>query len=1029
MKVSFLTTIIILHCLIGLYSQDNLRFDVYNTRLGLCYDRVTSLYQDSLGFLWIGTENGLSRFDGTHFRNYYPNLRDTSTISSEVVYNILPDLKGNFWIETSNGLTYRNPEVGFRRFQMYPTVLKTRMEARFFGSAICGGRICIQGKGDQLMFFDLNSQKFLPFDSSNTCPFEGIIHRLYSPRFHGEMPIDSVLFVFTTEGIYWYQPYHYKNYIFPFPMISGSVFPLYLVDNQLYFSIWEKGLYRLNLNHGNIENFRIDNNQKLPNIIHAFLPYSDEECWLGTEGGLYSLNWKTKTTNRIPLPNDSETPVAVKSLITGNDGIKWIGTEYGLLKMNPGVQGFHYQKILNSPEFVYENQIYDVLDEPDLQRTIVISRSGVLSILSNGKLIKSRLLKDEKGNPLELTCILKDSRNNYWLASRWKVFHFDPLTFQIKPFKMPKRRGGRAGLVWVLKEDPLGRIWFGLSRDGIVLYDPKNQSTQYLDCLTNNFCPLNIWDIQIDSTNRKIWVGTDNEGLWEADLDQLQFRQWNQLNTPDLPSDQIAYLELDSNHRLWISTTAGLCCVEVSHDNRLKILNCLSVDNGLPTNFIEGIQLDKDGHIWGGTTGKLIKLNTVSLEVETFDYRYGVDFSPFPISHINLSSSGEMFAGGKLGFLRWKPSFQRNDTVSPRLVLTAISIDGTPYKTEMAPEVLKRLVLKPGQSNFSIELTNIDFSLPEKNQILWKLEGYDKDWISGVGYQKITYSKVPPGSYLFLACNADKFPPTSSSLQLSIQLVPYFWQTIWFKSLVLALILGGIIALYSWRINQIQETGAMKQEMQKRISEIEMAALRAQMNPHFIFNSLNSINRFIQLSDPDAASDYLTKFARLIRLVLDNSKEEMVSLEQEIQAIKLYAELEILRFSGRFKYTFDLDDNLDLHGIHVPPMLIQPFVENAIWHGLMHKDGADGLLYLSISRKGKFLVIVVQDNGIGRLAAKAIKDESASMHKSHSTGIGMERLAFLQQTYNKEVSLEIQDLYNNQGQAEGTKVVLCLGLF
>lgn len=1029
MKLSFLTAIIIIQSIICLSSQDNLRFEVFNTRLGLCHNRITSLYQDSIGFLWIGTENGLSRFDGTHFRNYFPNAKDSSSISSEIIYNILPDFKGNFWIETTNGITYRNPSLGFRRFQMYPTDLKTRLEARFFGSAICGGKFCIESSGEQLMFFDINSQKFRSFKEANLCPFQGKIHRLYSPRFPGETQNDSVVFVFTTEGIYQYQPYHNKKYFFYFPMIYGSAFPLYLFNDHLYFSIWEKGLYSLNLQKGTFENIHMVKNQKLPNIIHAFLPCSDDECWLGTEGGLYSLNWKTRTASRIPLPNESETPVAVKSLITARDGIIWIGTENGLLKMSPKVQGFFYQKILDSPEFVYENQIYDVLDEPELQRTLVVSRSGLFSVLSGDKIIKSKLLKDGNGHPLELTRILKDSRNNYWLASRWEVFLLDPLTFRIKPIKMPKRRQDRAGLVWVLKEDPLGRIWCGLSRDGIVLYDPRDQSTKYLDSLSNNFFPLNIWDIQIDNANGRVWVGTDNEGLWEADIHQLKFKQWNQMNTSDLPSDQIAHLEQDFSQNLWMSTPSGLCCVDIFQSKQLKILNCLTTDNGLPTNFIEGIQLDKEGNVWGGTTGMLVKLNPYTLELETFDYRYGVDFTPFPISHLNLSSNGEMFAGGKWGFLRWMPSFQVKDTMSPRLVLTGVSLGGRPYRTEVATEVLKEIVLNPGQSNFSLELTSVDFSLPEKNQILWKLEAYDKDWTAGVGHQRITYNNMPPGSFLFLARNADPRYQSSGDLKLMVRIVPFFWQTGWFKSLVLILVISGLIVLYNWRLHQISATVAMKQEMQKRISEIEMAALRAQMNPHFVFNSLNSINRFIQLSDPDTASDYLTKFARLIRLVLDNSKEEKVSLEQEIQAIRLYVELEVLRFSGKFKYKLKIDENLDLHGTQLPPMLIQPFVENAIWHGLMHKDDDEGMLYLSISRKGKFLEIVVQDNGIGRKAAQAIKDESKSMHKSHSTDIGKERLTFFQKIYSKEVSLDIQDIYNKQGHPEGTRVVLCIGLF
>jgi tetratricopeptide (TPR) repeat protein len=213
-------------------------------------------------------------------------------------------------------------------------------------------------------------------------------------------------------------------------------------------------------------------------------------------------------------------------------------------------------------------------------------------------------------------------------------------------------------------------------------------------------------------------------------------------------------------------------------------------------------------------------------------------------------------------------------------------------------------------------------------------------------------------------------------------------------------------------------------ELQHRTSEMEMQALRAQMNPHFIFNCLNSINRFILKNESQAASDYLTQFSRLIRLVLNNSQKAWIPLEDEMSMLKLYLDMEKLRFREAFNYILICEKEVDPACVFIPPLLVQPFVENAIWHGLMHKK-ENGLVTISFKAENDVLHCTVIDNGVGRSAAAYAGSKSSQTHKSMGIQITRERLALINSELNDEkVVFTIEDMKDNAGQACGTKVNL-----
>ena len=215
-------------------------------------------------------------------------------------------------------------------------------------------------------------------------------------------------------------------------------------------------------------------------------------------------------------------------------------------------------------------------------------------------------------------------------------------------------------------------------------------------------------------------------------------------------------------------------------------------------------------------------------------------------------------------------------------------------------------------------------------------------------------------------------------------------------------------------------------ELRHKTSEMEMQALRAQMNPHFIFNCLNSINRFIMKNESQAASDYLTQFSRLIRLVLNNSKKAWIPLEDEMDMLKLYLDMERLRFKGVFNYDLFCEEGVDPSSLLIPPLLLQPFVENAIWHGLMHKK-ENGFVSISFRVENDILHCTVIDNGIGRSAAANAGSKSSQAHKSMGIQITRERLALINGDVNDEkVAFNVEDMTDETGRASGTKVNLSI---
>lgn len=308
------------------------------------------------------------------------------------------------------------------------------------------------------------------------------------------------------------------------------------------------------------------------------------------------------------------------------------------------------------------------------------------------------------------------------------------------------------------------------------------------------------------------------------------------------------------------------------------------------------------------------------------------------------------------------------------------------------------------------------------------LERVDNSWIYTDANNRLAeYKKVSPGTYTFKANGTNNDGIWGEEdISLTIIIVPP-WYASWIFRILATLVIISIIWLILYRrIKNLRDKHQVEKKMleiEKQKFDLEQKALRLQMNPHFIFNSLNSIQSYIITQDTDMAVQYLGKFSQLMRLILANSSYKYISMKEEVRSIQYYLELEKLRFENKFEYKLTVDKNIDQEFIQIPPMIIQPYIENAIIHGLLHKP-TKGKLEIDFMLNKNSVLCTVFDNGVGRQKSMEIDKESGIKRKSRGLLITKARLEILNRQSDDPFSVLIDDLKDAKGKAVGTRVTL-----
>ncbi len=977
----------------GVHCYDGYRYKSYfNDPLNpnsLANDRVEALCADHNGFIWIGTRlSGLDRLDPTteHFTHFRHDPKNSNTISSDIIRTLLEDRAGILWIGTDSGLNKYDPKTGLFQHYNYdpndPYSLSCNHVFKLYedqqGTLWVGTGSIWYGEGGEtdeggLNRFDKNTGKFIRY--------------LHEPGNPHSLINNKVRAIFEdSRGTFWIGT-------------AGD------------------GLHTMNRTNGTFERHRYNPShpeklsrpaQKKHPLAEDVITFITEDVtgaiWIGTfNNGVNRYDPKTNKTEYYPNFKDPVTGVQTSSATwacNSNDGMLWIGYWEGIFRINPlqkSIPYFNTTIAINS---------------------IVADTSGALwYITGKGLVRKDRNTGTEQIFIHEPTSAVYEDRHGVLRVATGKGLNcFDQRTgtFVLCGPDLNKYA------ILCIYEDRHGAVWIGtFNNKGLILWNRQNGSFKYYlynPGDTTSYANNSVSSIYEDGDGN-LWIGTLFNGLKRFQSQTEKFQSF-------LQGASIFSLCQDSKGILWVGTAKGLYHSNSSLDSFSRFADPSSV---LPENImVHGLLEDNQKALWINASDGIYRLNPSRSEIGVNYSRHGGGFTYGPLGSYK-GKSGELFFGGPNGYYAFFPEHLITNSKPPQIVIKEFKLadkpvmpgEESPLKKSLSET--KEIRLRYNQNIFSFDFAGIHYGNPEQNRHLFMLEGLDNNWHKAGEEKTAYYYNVPPDHYVFRikAANSDGVWAEKSIIVI---IDPPWWRT-WWAYLLFALFMGGLIYVFiQYQINKIRVQNEII--LQKhRASELEMQALRAQMNPHFIFNCLNAINGYILNNEPEMAADYLTKFSRLIRMVLNNSQKQFISLEEELETLGLYLHMESLRFKDNFHYEIKCDDTVDAFSIFIPPMLLQPFVENAIWHGLMNKDGYRKLI-IDLHFENDILYCTISDNGVGRTKAAQLKSKSAEKNKSMGMDITRNRMALLNHDLNGQSFFEINDLEDEYGNSAGTSVSL-----
>ncbi len=500
---------------------------------------------------------------------------------------------------------------------------------------------------------------------------------------------------------------------------------------------------------------------------------------------------------------------------------------------------------------------------------------------------------------------------------------------------------------------------------------------------------------QLVDHQKNIW-GTSDKGIFRFDLE-------TETLIPYVENISVSGIVQLDNNDIWCSNAQGGI---VLFDPKKKSISPVDLGPGVKSTFIKDLRKDKNGIIWGTSNVGLFRIDPKQKKVILIQKSDGLLSNL--LTDISISGDQLCVSSSKgVSLININESFK--SISKPQLHINGIKLNGKSLKES------RLLDLHYSENNIEMKFVAVGFETPGNYHYRYRLKGLSSKW-QYTKELKAMFLSIPSGSYTL---EIEVFDPegnweVSKAIPLTIALP--FWETWWFILLMFLSVVVVTLLLYRRRVRKLHQTNELKNEIKK----FQQHAMTAQMNPHFIFNSMNSIQRFILENERLIANEYLVKFSGLMRLTLENSKKIWVPIDDELKALKLYLELETLRFKNKLQWTIEVSDDID-ESSKIPTLLIQPFVENSIWHGLMSKEEG-GTVQIKIDSIGEQFFCEVLDDGVGRDAALKNRSKQHSTAKSSGVSITKRRLGLLHEESSTHFLFEVEDRIDNQGEIVGTRV-------
>lgn len=985
-------------------------FTSYTRAQGLSNNSISGIVQDSTGYLWIGTAKGLNRFDGRNFTNYYNGSGDIPLPDNKIKQLSIQgrELIGSTF---SGAFVY---DIGRRTCKH----LVVPSDSLIFGWTNNGMETMRDGKGHYI--FSSKTGLYV-FDSTGK-----IVNRLdhYLPSdarlkelaFGADLSaLDNGLILQSNElYLSTYDPS--ANRIDTFYGRRHAILKKLLTDTagelRVSFPGRQNQLFIVNEEKNTIDVFDIGLRQTfsfpMPFNAAADLGVPNSRLFYLSDSllaitckvaGFYLFDYHAATHQLRVHGEKYFGSRHCTAIFRDREGRFWIGTDNGLYKQN-----------LSSPYY----NAYDLTEQwPDLRncdiRTIYTQHDKLFIGLRNkGGLVMLDRSSPGNGRRFDFgkygtTCntiynIFPFSADTLWIGTRTGLLWFNTTNYHFGRVVPPPE------MAWINEINPISmiedtkkNIWISFGNLNSVVYYSRD-TRQFTDISRSPLLKITYCFSMARDDQGNVWFAGDGLCRWNASKQAVDTLILYSAVARTL-NGYMVILDMDKNNNLWLySWNNGIIQYDCTNN---KMYLRKSESNFWDGDIIASSPVIHD-HIWLGIDNGISVFDIHNYSSRLYTYADGL---PMAITSLRKGSwydedQNIFYVGSGHHLISFKPDLSYFTETSPALFIDEINTPAGRFVGD--PE---KLTLSYTENSVQIDFNAVNFRSPEDNRFAYRVSpASDTSWRLLNWQHSVNLSNLASGKYkvqlkLFSANN--RWPEQVRELTIVVR--PPFWRSWWFIILSIVVLVSAAGFLYRSRIQRLSE----KMNLDRQVAEYEMKALHAQMNPHFIFNSLNSIKEMILHQDTRNASLYLSRFAQLIRLNLEHSRKTFITLRQNIEYLESYLEMEQLRFAD-FNYHIGVQEEIDVDEIRIAPMLIQPLVENAIWHGLLPNKGnkqLNILFYIDEER----LVCEIEDNGIGIRRSLLNKNDSQQMHTSMGIGNVRQRIAILNEKYSIRCSLSIQD--------------------
>ena len=965
-------------------------FRNYTTDHGLPSQEVHCILQDSEGYMWFGTDNGVSRFDGYTFRNF--GLREG--LLDVVVFEMLEDRRGRVWMNTMGGNLYYFEQDSIYAYQYNDTIQQYRdsyvLAKRFYIDKEETVYTCLWDLGILKIAKDGKHQLFQNesqfgklviepegfFLYSSTAPEDLVLKDSLSRLLNLQNRVSNVEFL-RDEG---------RIRIGDFEMFkkTGGFNGIFSLGKNRHLLSQNYGIYFIN-------HYRLTWQRPFGFEVTSILMDGDDSFFLTLNRGGGMRKYGSTEALKDGQYEQYLDGYSVTRAFKDRDGGYWIATlENGVFYTSDFSMLIYDEKSGLSNSFVSAV-------EPK-------GHEGIFIGLRDGKLYRIPFLQSgleslpPKTNAGPVYDLWYDHKEEVlWIGSVGLDYYEEGemhlLSFWYEELK-------KWSSITFKRINPVAqklRLW-GASNRGIGLIDLNTRKYQVASnyAYGSNLFKARVF-VVLEDFNEKVWLGME-KGLYD----------WNDGNPIPVSIEHPAFrVRVEDLAQLPDSTivigTKGQGVALWKGDD----IQQFTTTEGLTSDMIENVHVDEQGNIWVGTLNGLNRLHhndSGQWEIKQITIAHGL-----PSNSINMVKTvgQDVWVATDRGLVHFLDIRQPN-AVSLAPIIGQVLVNGTLTGSTSS-------VYPYSQNNFVLHFLTIDYRQNGRIPYRYRLGPAHDNWIPTQN-TSVNFSTLSGGDYAFevQSQNEDGIWSESATYEFRIRLP--WWETWWAISLTALALAAAAFGVYKYRTMQLKR----EISLQKQLAKVERQALRSQMNPHFIFNSLNAIQGYIAHGDKQSANRYLSRFAKLIRAALQHSRLTKVPLEDDLRSLRNYLELEQLRFQGSFDFQIYVAENIAIADMTIPPMLVQPFVENAIVHGLANKKGK-GQIMLDYQLSDGLLQVTVTDNGIGIEASKKQKAGLESSHKSVGMTVTARRLEMLNES-GRAGKMKTKELKDENGQITGTQV-------